>query len=120
MSNEISTISGNQISNSVVGTHMENIQLTIQSLPAGKSELREALEKLKNHASPMLGELPKEHAEDTAQDLEDFTKEVVKERPHKGKVQDTGKRLIETAQSVAKYAPTVIESVEKIKHLLGF
>ncbi len=110
-----------QITNSVVGAHMENVTNAIQQLPPEKAELRKALEALEQHAQPLLKELSNdEDKEAAARKLETFVKEASSKRPDKGMLEVTSKGLIEAAKTVARMAPPIIATVELLKGLLGF
>src|SRR5450432_3414411 len=93
---------GAQITNSVVGAHMENITNAIQQLPPERAELRTALEELKKHSEPLLKELPTDSAKKAAaRNLEDFTKEAVEAEPRKSFLDVTSKGLLKAAKTVA-------------------
>ena len=120
MSSESYDFSEAQITNSVVGAHMQNINLAIQQLPIQRAALRTGLEELKTHAEPLLNELPKEMQEEAAQNLEDFVKEAAKDKPRKSFLSVTSIGLIDAAKTVAAMAGPIIATVDKLRPLLGF
>lgn len=119
MPNENYDFSGARIINSVVGAHMQNITNAIQQLPE-HGDLRAELEALQKQALPLLEQLPRETADNAAQDLEDFTKEAAKEKPRKSFLEVTSQGLIEATTTVAALSGPIIETVNRLKGLIGF
>jgi internalin A len=111
--------SGAVITNSVVGAHLQNIANAIRQIPADRANLRAALEELNRHSQSLLRELPKDLAEETAANLEDFTREATKDTPRKSFLEVTSKGLIEASTTIAAIAPPIIETVQKILSLVG-
>ena len=109
-----------QITNSVVGAHMQNITNTIQALPPERSHLRQPLEELKDKSAPLLKKLPKEAQNEAARNLEDFVKEASQEKPRRPILQVTSEGLMDAAKTVAAMSGPIIATVEKLRPLLGF
>jgi internalin A len=123
MPSENYDFSGAQIFNSVVGAHMQNINLAIQQLPPERAELRAALEELHQHAKPGLIELTKtqpDEAEKAAKRLDQFVEAAKEKKPDKDFLQVTSKGLIDAAKTVAAMAGPIIATVDKLRPLLGF
>jgi internalin A len=123
MPSEHYDFSGAQITNSVVGAHMENITNAIQQLPPERAELRAALEELHQNAKPVLIELTKtqpDEAEKAAKRLDQFVEAAKEKKPDKDFLQVTSKGLIDAAKTVAAMAAPIIATVDKLRPLLGF
>jgi hypothetical protein len=112
--------SGANIINSVVGSHLQSVTNAIQEISATKTELRASLEELNERARALLPSLTPELQNETAQNLEDFVKEAAKDKPRKPFLEVTAKGLIGAASTVAALTGPVIQTIEKLKPLLGF
>jgi internalin A len=102
----------------IVGITLTNVTQTIKNVQ--QEDLRTALETLKQQTESLLEQLPTDKAEEAAENLADFAKEAAKEKPRKAFLDVTSKGLIEAASTVATISGPIIETVNKLKTVLGF
>ncbi len=108
-----------------IKSRLENVQQSIQNLPAQpfeKAELEELIAQLKAE----LEKAPKEKADDVeiiAEDTERLIKEIEKPKPNRKRLEITGEGLIEAAEALVSVAPKILDLMSRIVKMvtgLGF
>ncbi|MCP5119073.1 MAG: GTP-binding protein, partial [bacterium] len=99
----------------------EKIQNSLNKVQAANSsdDLKGLLEQLAQEVAKIAEKLPKEKAEEVADDLDRFTGEVTKDNPKRKWWELSADGILEAAKSAGQIGATAITIIDKVRPLLG-
>jgi hypothetical protein len=113
------TLTGNNnVVNQVIAKTIENSFNRVEKAEISE-ELKKRLDAVNTLAKELIPKLPQEEQEQTAENLDMFTKQATSKKPNKAWYEVSATGLIEAAKTVAEMATPVITAVKAVLALLA-
>ena len=118
MANITQNVSGSTIHGSVVAAETIKDSFNIIEKSNAEDDLKEQLKQLNEAVAALAQQLPKDKAEELADDMKRLAEEAVKEKPNSKWYSVSIDGLVAAAQNLGKVGDAVIELSGKVRKLL--